>query len=173
LDKHDSAGIPDFDPEKVIATEVIEQPIATNERSIVRRVTLQALYEIDSSGHPVGAVLNELLMFHHFNPKNLAFLDQLVTGVIAYTDRLDAIIQDYAPEWPMDQVAIVDRNILRMALYEFAVLSPDLLRVVIDEAVTLGRLFGADSTSRFVNGVLGALARDIDKVQLMLKETES
>jgi N utilization substance protein B len=68
------------------------------------------------------------------------------------------MIQQHAPEWPLDQMAIIDRNVLRIAIYEFAVAEMTPTRVAINEAIELAKLYGSDSSSRFVNGVLGALA---------------
>ena len=82
---------------------------------------------------------------------------QVVWGVITHKARLDLLIHQHAPEWPLDQMAIIDHNILRIAIWEFAV-GETPLKVAINEAVELAKVFGADSAPRFVNGVLGALA---------------
>ncbi len=73
-------------------------------------------------------------------------------------NELDAFIAEHAPEWPLDQVAIVDRNIIRIALWEFAVKGETPIKVAINEAVELAKTFGSDSSPRFINGVLGSLA---------------
>ena len=73
-------------------------------------------------------------------------------------EELDSFIAEHAPEWPLDQVAIVDRNILRIALWEFAVNGDTPIKVAINEAVELAKTFGSDSSPRFINGVLGSLA---------------
>ncbi len=86
------------------------------------------------------------------------FCRQIVLGVIAQMAPLDGFIAQHAPEWPLDQVAAIDRNILRMALWEFAVQEDTPLKVAINEAIELAKLYGSDSTPRFVNGVLGSLA---------------
>ena len=79
-------------------------------------------------------------------------------GRPAQAPALDRLIQKYAPEWPLDQMALIDRNILRMAIWEFAAERQTPLKVAINEAVELAKLYGSDSAPRFVNGVLGALA---------------
>ena len=90
---------------------------------------------------------------------NLAeFTRQIVFGVTPLIEKLDNFIAQHAPEWPLDQVAVVDRNILRIALWEFAVADCTPVKVAINEAIELAKLYGSDSTPRFVNGVLGALA---------------
>ncbi|MBE0697911.1 MAG: hypothetical protein IH586_13395 [Anaerolineaceae bacterium] len=77
---------------------------------------------------------------------------------------MDDFIAQHAPEWPMDQVAVVDRNILRIALWEFAVARVTPLKVAINEAIEMAKIYGSDSTPRFVNGVLGALANRQDEI---------
>jgi N utilization substance protein B len=86
------------------------------------------------------------------------FARNIVLGIIPIVHELDQIIARHAPEWPLDQVAIIDRNIMRIALWEIAVSNQTPLKVAINEAVELGKLYGSDSTPRFVNGVLGSLA---------------
>ena len=84
---------------------------------------------------------------------------------------MDQFIAEHAPEWPLDQVAVVDRNILRIALWEFAVYRHTPLKVAINEAVELAKSFGSDSTPRFVNGVLGSLANRENELQQALNKT--
>jgi N utilization substance protein B len=79
-------------------------------------------------------------------------------GVLRHRRALDELISRYAPEWPLEQMALIDRNVLRMAIFEFAVDRDTPVKVAINEAVELGRLFGSDSAPRFINGVLGTLA---------------
>jgi N utilization substance protein B len=86
------------------------------------------------------------------------FAQAVVHGVVAHTAILDHLIHTHAPEWPLDQMAIIDRNILRMAIWEFAADRHTPLKVAINEAVELAKLYGSDSAPRFINGVLGALA---------------
>lgn len=85
----------------------------------------------------------------------------LVNGVLDYHSALDQLIHRYAAEWPIDQVAVIDRNILRLALYEIAISKEVPLKVAINEAVELAKIYGSDSTPRFVNGVLGAVAENV------------
>lgn len=154
--------VPDFDPDDVIKIEVIEHQGASNDRSAARQIALQVLYEVDSAGHPIGEVLGQQLPGHDLSQKSLQIARRLATGVVENRARLDNVVQRYAPEWPLDQVAIIDRNILRMAIYELCVLAQVPDKVVIDEAVELAKMFGAEGTPRFVNGVLGALMVDLD-----------
>jgi N utilization substance protein B len=82
---------------------------------------------------------------------------EIVQGVLRHKDQLDEMICEHAPEWPIDQMAIVDRNILRIALFEFLIDGGTPPKVAINEAVELAKIFGSDSSRRFVNGVLGTL----------------
>jgi N utilization substance protein B len=85
------------------------------------------------------------------------FARELVEGVSTHQERLDSLIACYAPEWPVDQIAIVDRNVLRISIYEILMREDTPTKVAINEAVELAKQFGSDSSGRFVNGVLGSL----------------
>jgi transcription antitermination protein NusB len=127
-------------------------------RRRARRVTLETLYEYDIAGHPVGEVLQRRLQDNPMDNAGVEFASQLVTGVISYLSEIDKLIAHYAPEWPLDQMAVIDRNILRVAIYEFLVLGETPVKVAINEAVELAKLYASDSAPRFINGVLGSLA---------------
>jgi transcription antitermination protein NusB len=163
-------NLPEFDPSDEITSEVIEHDEAATERSLARRIALQVLYEVDSAGHKVGDVINAHMNVQEMSKKTSSYLRRLVIGVVMNQARLDTILQEYAPEWPLDQVAIVDRNILRMAIYELVFQARTPVGVAIDEAVALARLFGADGAARFVNGVLGAMA---EAVRTLRQDLES
>jgi N utilization substance protein B len=127
-------------------------------RTRARSIALQALYEIDLTGHPPELVIAERLSESPMEDNLGEFARKIVFGIQPIIHELDQIIARHAPEWPLDQVAIIDRNILRIALWEIAVSNQTPLKVAINEAVELGKLYGSDSTPRFVNGVLGSLA---------------
>lgn len=128
-------------------------------RTRARSLALQVLYEIDLSGHAPGLVLSQRLEDGEPLEQSLVdFTQQIIFGVLPLEEKLDLFIAQHAPEWPMDQIAVVDRNILRIALWEFAVSGATPVKVAINEAIELAKLFGSDSTPRFVNGVLGSLA---------------
>jgi transcription antitermination protein NusB len=93
------------------------------------------------------------------------FAQMLVHGVIEYQDDMDRLITRFAPEWPLDQMAVIDRNILRIAMYEFLVTDETPVKVAINEAVELAKVYGSDSAPRFINGVLGTLADHLDELQ--------
>lgn len=160
----------DFDPEndEIIAHEVVEHEKASTDRSLARRVSLQSLYEIDSSHHPVERVLAMHLANDPEMRRVRLYVSHLVRGIATIRRELDRVLQQYAPEWPFDQVAIVDRNILRIALFEMCIDDRTPVGVAIDEAVELAKLFGAEGTPRFVNGVLGAIAANLETVRATL-----
>ena len=134
-------------------------------RTKARSIALQVLYEVDISGHPPGLVLEQRLADDPLEKSLSDFTQQIVTGVLPLVVRLDNFIAQHAPEWPLDQVAVIDRNILRIALWEFAVAGCTPVKVAINEAIELSKLFGSDSTPRFVYGVLGSLAARQNEIQ--------
>lgn len=138
-------------------------------RTRARSIALQALYEIDLVDHPPGEVLQARMQDNDMEPKLFDFASRIVLGVVPLKEDLDRFIAEHAPEWPLDQVAIIDRNILRIALWEFAVYEKTPVKVVINEAVELAKEFGSDSTPRFVNGVLGSLAGRQNEIRQALK----
>jgi N utilization substance protein B len=142
-------------------------------RTRARGIALQALYEIDIAGHPPEIVLGERFADSPLEDSLAEFARQIVFGVIPLVPKLDNIIARHAPEWPLDQVATIDRNILRIALWEIAVSDQTPLKVAINEAVELGKLFGSESTARFVNGVLGSLALHHNEIIQTLKKQKS
>lgn len=162
---------PDFDPDsdEVISREVIEHDEAATERSQARRIALQALYEIDSADHAAGVVLSHLLIEYQVPRQVRNYVFRLVHGIMEHLEALDRVLQRYAPEFPILQVAIVDRNIMRLALYEIGIETRTPVSVAIDEAIELAKLYGAEGTTRFVNGVLGTIALNLDAVRADLE----
>ena len=128
------------------------------DRTRARGIALQALYELDITDHPVGTVLTARMSETDLQDDLIEFFRLIVLGVFPLRKELDSVIADHAPDWPLDQVAVIDRNILRIALWEFAVADDIPLKVAINEAVELAKLYGSDSAPRFVNRVLGSLA---------------
>ena len=127
-------------------------------RTKARSVALQALYEIDIANHEIGTVMEALLEASPMEKRLEQFAYDIVRGVAPIREKLDSYIAVHAPEWPIDQVSIIDRNLLRIAMWEFAVNGETPVKVAINEAIELAKIFGSDSTPRFVNGVLGSLA---------------
>lgn len=135
------------------------------QRTKARSIALQALYEIDMVGHSVDYVISERFNEENLNSETMIFARSIVRGVWQLIEILDRLISLHAPEWPLDQVATVDRNILRIALWEFAIYKKTPLKVAINEAVELAKIYGSDSSSRFINGVLGSLSEQQNEIQ--------
>ena len=133
-------------------------------RHRARIVALQALFEIDIARHDAEVVLQQRFAVKPLPEAGRDFARILVHGILEHQAELDALIRDNAPEWPLDQVAVIDRNILRMAIFEFVVEGNTPVKVAINEAVELAKVFGSDSSGRFVNGVLGAIVSQIGKL---------
>ena len=143
------------------------------DRTRARGIALQALYELDVTDHAVGTVLTERLEAAELDDDLEVFFRSIVLGVLPIRQELDNFIADHAPDWPLDQVAIIDRNILRIALWEFAVADGTPLKVAINEAVELAKTYGSDSAPRFVNGVLGSLADRQNEITQSFQQLQS
>jgi len=133
-------------------------------RTKARGVALQVLYEIDLVNHPPAQVLQDRLEEEILGDELAEFARQIIFGVLPICEQLDRIIARYAPEWPLEQIATINRNILRIATWEFAVQKDTPVKVAINEAVELAKMYGSDSAPRFVNGVLGSLAEHQNEI---------
>ena len=130
-----------------------------NSRRRSRIVAFQALFESDVGDKPVAEVLERQLAEAHLTEEAADFARELVSGVQTHRDEIDATIHEHAPAFPLDAMAPVDRNVLRLAIYEVLFDNRGApLRVAINEAVDLAKGYGSESSGRFVNGVLGAVA---------------
>ena len=139
-------------------------------RTKARALALQVLYEVDVANHPPADVFKMRLEESPLSPELSEFARQIIFGVIPLATVLDTSIAQYAPEWPFDQIAAIDRNILRMACWEFAVSHDTPIKVAINEAVELAKQYGSDSAPRFVNGVLGSLAEHQNEIKQFLQK---
>lgn len=142
-------------------------------RTKARGIALQALYEIDITGHVPQKVILERVTEAGLDEELSEFATTIALKVWSMVAILDKFIGEHAPEWPLDQVAVIDRNILRIALWEFAVSGQTPVKVAINEAVELAKVYGSDSSPRFVNGVLGSLSSNQNQIQQALKRLES
>ncbi|HZJ41955.1 MAG TPA: transcription antitermination factor NusB [Patescibacteria group bacterium] len=136
-------------------------------RHLARTIALQTIFTWDFNGQK-EAGLDSIIAdnFANFAPKfdDHGFVKDLVAGVASSVKKIDKYIVKYATEWPLDQITTVDRNILRLGIYEllFTDVPP---RVAINESIEIAKSFGGDSSGKFVNGVLGALYADEDEIQ--------
>ena len=140
-------------------------------RTRARSIALQVLYEVDLANHPPADIYKLRLEDNPLSDDLSDFARQIIFGVLRLTNTLDQILAKYAPEWPLDQIAAIDRNILRMALWEFAVYHDTPIKVAINEAVELAKQYGSDSAPRFINGVLGALADHQHEIQQAIQNS--
>lgn len=135
-------------------------------RHLSRSIAMQSLYEWDFSGRDMKK-LKEIVErnLKEFGPglEDADFVWQLVNGVVDNLEKLDNVISKAAPQWPINQITIVDRNVLRMGLYEllFAKREEVPPKVAINEAIELAKTFGGESSGKFVNGVLGTVYREL------------
>lgn len=130
---------------------------AHGERRQARTAALQTLYEVDTTGHDADETLERNAISLHLTDESQAFASELVRGVLARLEVIDAKIASVASDWPISQMARIDKNILRLAIYEILYNNSVPAKAAINEAVELAKTFGSDTSSRFVNGVLGAI----------------
>ncbi len=148
-----------------VTSELVEPEISRTDRSIARRASLQILYELDTTDHSLAAVMDAHFFASDESRQVRPVIRRLVKGVLENKLTIDAMLQEYAPEFPIDQVAVIDRNILRMAFYEHLMQRRHTpVPVIVNEAVQLARRFGAENAHSFVHGVLGALTADTAQV---------
>ncbi len=127
-------------------------------RHKAREIALQVLYEVDSVGHNPEEAIPQVASRIEVSEDIAKFARELVQGVIQNKEELDQNIRDFAPAWPLEQISIIDRNVLRLAIFEILHDNKIPVKVAINEAVELAKTFGSDSSSRFVNGVLGSVS---------------
>lgn len=121
---------------------------------------MQSLYEWDF--HPGGDILKiaERVMGPVKDDVDVEYANRVLEGTIKHTDEIDKLITDAAPEWPLDQISIIDKSILRLAAYELLHDDDIPPKVAINEAVEIAKTFGGENSSKFINGVLGTLYRN-------------
>ncbi|MEX2237486.1 MAG: transcription antitermination factor NusB [Dehalococcoidia bacterium] len=132
--------------------------MATGYGRKARVAALQALYEWDVAGHPIEECLERQLKDRIDDEAAAEFAQALVHGVLANQKPIDERIQQAATTWPLADMAAVDRNILRLAVYELLHSERTPIRAAINEAVELAKAYGSESSGRFVNGVLGSIS---------------
>ena len=135
-------------------------------RHLSRSIAMQSLYEWDFRGRK-SEELEEIIQknIREFGPGmgDESFVFDLVKNVVDNQEKIDPIIERCAPEWPLDQVTVIDRNILRLGIYELLFENYEEVppKVAINEAIELAKSFGGDASGRFINGVLGTIYREL------------
>jgi transcription antitermination protein NusB len=127
-------------------------------RHKARMLALQALYEVDSVARQPEIIIERMLADADLAPDVSEFSRELVNGTVLHKDEIDGHIRKFAPAWPIDQLAVVDRNILRLAIFEILYDNKVPIKVVVNEAVELAKTFGSENSAKFINGVLGAVS---------------
>jgi N utilization substance protein B len=127
-------------------------------RHKAREIALQVLYEIDAVEHSPESAMDHILASNEVTADIIDFVRVLVSGVLKNREALDQKIRDFAPAWPLDQISIIDRNVLRLAIFEILHDNKIPVKVAINEAVELAKTFGSNNSSRFINGVLGSVS---------------
>ncbi|MDB4939616.1 MAG: putative transcription termination factor [Candidatus Doudnabacteria bacterium] len=132
-------------------------------RHLSRTVTMQTLYEWDFNGQKDSI---QDLAKHNIEQlapglEDSSFIYDLIRGIVENLEQIDKTIVETAPEWPLDQITVIDRNILRIGIYELLFAKEVPPKVAINEAVELGKTFGGESSGKFVNGVLGTLFKKL------------
>ncbi|MFC1872166.1 transcription antitermination factor NusB [Chloroflexota bacterium] len=130
----------------------------TGERHKARVLALQGLYEIDAATHDAGEVTSRLTSQSRLSAESRAFGATLIEGVILSRDKIDQRITEFAPAWPISQMPLIDRNILRVAIFEVLFDNRIPVRAAINEAVELAKSFGSENSPKFINGVLGSIS---------------
>jgi N utilization substance protein B len=132
--------------------------MAASPRRKSRIAVLQALFESDVSGHDPNVSLARLSVEESLSENQSQFARELLEGVVQDRASIDDIIRRAAPQWPLDQMSAVDRNILRLAIREILMNNGAPIRAAINEAVELAKSYGSDNSAKFVNGVLGSVS---------------
>lgn len=132
-------------------------------RRKARGAALQTLYEVDCTKHKAEGALAHLAVEQALPPEAISFARELVQGVLRNKPEIDNVVRRFAPSFPVEQMSIIDRNILRIAIFEILIDNNTPVKVAINEAVELAKAFGGDSSSRLINGVLGTIAAQYGK----------
>src|SRR5215470_14510645 len=141
-------------------------------RRQARVIALQTLYEYDVTHHDVASVLERHAESRRLDTRVIDYASELVHGVLEHIDQLDSTIQEAAHEWPLDQMARVDKSILRVAIYEILFNNSVPAKAAINEAVELAKIFGSNTSSRFINGVLGTIFNRAQQQPTPIAESE-
>jgi len=137
-------------------------------RHLSRSIAMQSLYEWDFQGKRLellDKIVEKNLKEYGPGLKDIGFVWQLIRGVSEKLTQIDKIIEKVAPEWPLEQITIIDRNVLRIGLYELLYAKKEEVppKVAINEAIELAKTFGGENSGRFINGVLGTVYKEIEK----------
>lgn len=136
-------------------------------RHLARSIAMQSLYQWDFKGKPTAAMpaimAEQIGEFGVGLEKEESYIEHTIHGVLDHLSDIDEKIVSHAPDWPLEQMAIVDRNILRIGVYELYYNDDIPAKVAINEAIEIAKSYGGPSSGKFVNGILGAMYKEIEK----------
>ena len=134
-------------------------------RHLSRTIAMQTLYEWDFNhrSQKLQNLIQENIEQFAVQSDETKFIEDLVRGITKNLPQIDETIVKYAPEWPIEKITIIDRNVLRIGIYEMMIEKQTPSKVIINEAIELAKTFGGNSSGKFINGVLGAILNDIEK----------
>ena len=147
-------------------------------RHLARTIALQTLYQWDFKNRNIDNDKISQIIQHNlkeFAPKfdDNGFIENLIKGVTKNQIEIDGLITKYAPEWPLEQITMVDRNVLRIGIFEMKFDSEIPVKVAINEAIELAKTFGGESSGKFVNGVLGTIYKELAENNQLKKNSNS
>ena len=142
-------------------------------RHLSRIIIVQALYEWDFRKDADVQAIAQRGIETFANEVDDEFVLSTVKGVASHAEELDTLISTYAPEWPLEQIAVIDKTLLRASVFELLYLEGTPPKVVINEAVELAKMFGGESSAKFVNGVLGSIYRTHPKFEAEREAAEA
>jgi N utilization substance protein B len=136
-------------------------------RHLARSIAMQCLYQWDFRGKPTAAlpaiIEQNLAEFGAGLDDNIDYVKKTTEAIIEHLEEIDQVIIKYAPKWPLEQISLVDRNILRLGIYEMRFNDEIPAKVAINEAIEVAKTYGGQSSGKFVNGILGAIYNDLKK----------
>jgi len=136
-------------------------------RHLARSIIMQSLYQWDFRGQPTAvmpAIIEQnITEFGAGVEDEKEYIENTINAIADNLSKIDKVIVDYATNWPMDQITLIDRNILRIGVYELLLNDDIPAKVAINEAIEIAKTYGGQSSGKFVNGVLGAIYKDIEK----------
>jgi len=136
-------------------------------RRVAREAALQVLYQIDIAKADVNAAIEFVIRENELNDKQVEFLRGLITGVLQNIEGLNRLINEISIDWNLDRMASVDRNILRLALYEICYSEDVPPSVAVNEAIELGKTYSTAESGRFINGILGKVLENVEKYRVI------
>jgi N utilization substance protein B len=141
-------------------------------RRSARELALRTLFQIDVGGIPPDEAMELSFSASHLNEAGIAFARQLTKGALKHLARVDKLIAKYSLDWTLDRMTNVDRNLMRLAIFELLYLPDIPPSVTLDEAVELAKRYSTAESGRFVNGLLGNLVRHLDQELAEIPESE-